>query len=109
MLPRTRGLTVTNWDRFTAAKKADAIRNDAIGRPAATADYVPRAGGGDTHWRLRKERAPIRGDNQLSSGLARAVRIVAAERIFFTITVKPLPVLVALIGRDHDGRALVLH
>ena len=54
---------------------------------------------------LAQERAAIARGDDLGGGLARAVRIVAAERLVLAVRPGPLAVAVDLVGRDVDDRA----
>src|SRR5437879_1704429 len=49
--------------------------------PVAAADDIARARAGDAHRMRLEKRALIRRDDDFGRGLARAVRIVSAERI----------------------------
>src|SRR4051812_32279398 len=57
---------------------------------------------------IRKERAPPRTDRDFRAGFCGTIWIESAEWIFFTVTVYPLPILIAFIGGDEDGRTRFL-
>lgn len=120
MLPRARGGFVAHGNLLAVLKRPDAIGNDTVFGPVASADDVsgPGAGeenrrggrGGRVEGRVARgdealmggaKRAPPRADSDLAGGLAGAVGIVAAESIFFAIAVQPLAIFVAFVGCHH--------
>ena len=84
---------------------ADAVGHQPVGRPVAAADDVAGARRGDRDARLAPgTSARQRAGDQLGAGLARAVGVVAAQRVVFAVGPRPLAVLVALVGGDDDAR-----
>ena len=98
-------MAVADGDGSGAHESSDAIGDEAILCPIATADDVAGAGAGDFNGAVFEKGSAIGVDDEFSSGFAGAVGVVAAEGIVFAVGVEPFAVFVAFIGGDEDGGA----
>ena len=105
VLPGAGGGGVAHGDGLAGLEGAHGIGDDAVFGPVAAADDIAGAGAGDADAVAFEERFAPGGDGEFGAGLARAVGIVAAERVFLAIAVVPLAVFVALVRGDEDGGA----
>ena len=112
MLPRTRESGIAHRDRFAGRERADGVGHDAVLGPVAAADDVARAGRGERDvGAVREKRIAIRGHDDFRRRFARAVGIVAAERIALLEIARrrATVILVALVACDHDDGAWEIH
>ena len=79
VLPGPDGVRPPDLRHFSRLPGAQDIRDQAVARPVAPADHIAGARAGHRHALLGQERLPIAGDADLARGLARRIRIVAAE------------------------------
>jgi len=92
-------------DGLPAAEGADAVGNEAVCAPVATADDVARPCGGGAESgtaRLRKEGLQISAENKFRATFGGAVGVVAAHRIIFSVAPDPFPVFIAFVAGDVD-------
>ena len=109
MLPRPDRTGPTHAQDGTRRPRAHRVRNQAVLAPVAAADDVAGARGGHGDALRLQESAPIARRDQLGRGLARAVGIVAAQRVALAVGIRPLAVEIDLVGGHHDRDAAVGH
>jgi len=121
MLPRANGTGAADANELMTAQGADAIGNEAIFAPVATADNVARPGGGSADYRilgtrsthsglaehvprilLREKRFQISAEDQFRTPFGGAVGIIAAHRVVFPVSPDPFLVFIAFVGGDVD-------
>src|ERR1019366_10577248 len=102
------GIRIAHGNGPVFLQSADAVGNDAVLRPVATPDDVAGARAGDFYRMIFEKRTPPRADGDFRRRLAGTVRIVSAQRILLAITVEPLAILVAFVGRNQHGGAWFL-
>ncbi len=104
VLPRAGGDFITDGDRLAGSEGAEAVGDDAISRPVASTDHVPRTGAGeeDGGGGMGEVGAAIRGDGEFRSSFTGAVGIVSAHGVFLAVGVQPFAVFVTFICGDHD-------
>ena len=105
MLPRASGIRIANFNGLILTQGSDAIGNETISRPIATANDVARARARRPNPpRLRKKGGPIRGKDDLRATFRSAVRITTTEDVGFPIAPLPIDISVAFIGSYEDER-----
>ena len=105
MLPGPGRLRISHYHRQAGVEGTQGVGHQPVGRPIAAADHVAGASGADRDARLGQERRAVGRGHQFRTGLAAAVRVVAAHRLVFTVAPDPFAVLVALVGGDIDDGA----
>ncbi len=94
-------------DGLMKAQGTDAVRNESVRAPVATADDVARPGGSGTDGpvlrsALREKRLQISAENELRTALGGTVGIIPAQRVVFPVAPDPLLVFIAFVTRNID-------
>ena len=104
------GIGAPDQHRSLCLKSSDQVGNKPVLGPVASTNHVsgPRSSHRDIvllHPGDRKKGAAVSRAYDLRAGLAGGIGIVTAEGIRFAIGPDPLPVFVALVGRNAYHRA----
>ena len=102
VLPRTRGGGTAHGDGLAGYERADAVGHDSVDAIIAATDDVAGAGGGDA----ATEGALPTAGHYFSSGFARGINVVSAERVGLGEGVCDTVILIALVAGDDDDGAI---
>ena len=106
VLPRPNGTRTSDSHRFAPGPSANAVGNQLIRCPVATANHIAGAQPRQSRHRELREKAAAhaRGQN-FGAALRRTVRIVATDRIAFDVRLHRLAIFVTLVRRHDQRRA----
>src|ERR1041384_7718856 len=106
MLPGPRRQFVSDRNGFTLSQGSDAVGYNPVRRPVTAANDISRPRTGNLDRMGTKKRSAIRMNDHFCAGFAGTIRIMAAQRIFFPVSVDPFTIFVAFIRSEEHTSEL---